>query len=245
MIGEVVRMTAVMGPDSVDVLAGWVDRRQAAAARTRVRRSPPLASSGGGIRFAFYGRISTVDFQDRESSRRWQWDCATDLIAGHGVVVAEFFDVGCSRRRAWVDRPRAGALLAAVEDPDRGFDAIVVGEYERAFYGDQLTRMAPLLRRHGVRLWLPELGGPVDCDDPTHQAVVMLLGYRRSVRFCGPGFVRLWRFGPRPGSRAGIWVGGRRTGIGWWTRVRIRTGRTPGGAGGCTGWSLTRPPHRM
>ncbi|WP_233605792.1 recombinase family protein [Micromonospora sp. Llam0] len=119
-----------------------------------------------------------MDFQDRESSRRWQWDCATDLIAGHGAVVAEFFDVGCSRRWVWVDRPRAGALLAAVEDPDRGFDAIVVGEYERAFYGDQLVRMAPLLRRYGVRLWLPELGGPVDCDDPTHQAVVMLLGYQ-------------------------------------------------------------------
>jgi hypothetical protein len=35
------------------------------------------------------------------------------------------------------------ALLAALADPDRGFDAVVVGEYERAFCGDQLARLAP------------------------------------------------------------------------------------------------------
>ncbi|WP_406045909.1 recombinase family protein [Micromonospora sp. NBC_00898] len=173
--GEVVSMSAVMDVADVDVLAGWVDRKQAAATKARNRRSRAPA---GGIRFAFYGRISTEDFQDRESSRRWQQDCATDLIAGHGSIVAEFFDVGCSRRWAWADRPYAGALLAAVENPDRGFDAIVVGEYERAFYGDQLLQMAPLLRQHGVQLWLPELGGPVDAENPTHQAVITLLGYQ-------------------------------------------------------------------
>jgi hypothetical protein len=33
-------------------------------------------------------------------------------------------------------------------DPGRGFDAIVVGEYERAFTGHQLTDLLPLLPRH-------------------------------------------------------------------------------------------------
>jgi hypothetical protein len=55
----------------------------------------------GGLRFAFYGRVSTEDFQDRASSRTWQREAASELIVGHGAIVAEFFDVGYSRRRAW------------------------------------------------------------------------------------------------------------------------------------------------
>jgi hypothetical protein len=63
---------------------------------------------------------------------------------GHGVVVAEFFDVGQSRTVAWGRRPEAAALVAQLADPGRGWDAIVIGEYERAFYGSQYAAMAPL-----------------------------------------------------------------------------------------------------
>ncbi|HEV8561406.1 MAG TPA: hypothetical protein VGR06_34225 [Actinophytocola sp.] len=66
--------------------------------------------------------------------------------------MAEYFDAGYSRRLPWVDRPEAAALLAALADPDRGFDAIVVGEYERAFFGDQLQQLLPLFHKHGVQL---------------------------------------------------------------------------------------------
>jgi hypothetical protein len=52
-------------------------------------------------------------------------------------------------------------LLAALADLDRAFDAIVVGEYERAFFGDQLQHLLPLFQRHGVQLWLPETDGPL------------------------------------------------------------------------------------
>ncbi|TYC20028.1 recombinase family protein [Micromonospora sp. MP36] len=120
--------------------------------------------------------MSTVEHQDRVTSQHWQRDCATELIAGHGVIVAEYFDVGCSRRRGWQQRPQAAALLAALDDPDRGFDAIVVGEYERAFSANQLQHLAPVLEQHGVQLWLPETDGPVDHHDPTHQALIMMLG---------------------------------------------------------------------
>ncbi|GAB2993692.1 hypothetical protein GCM10027184_55230 [Saccharothrix stipae] len=54
-------------------------------------------------------------------------------------------DEGASRRRRWCNRPDVARLLAAVGDPDRGFDAIVVGEYERAFCGRQFDELAPLL----------------------------------------------------------------------------------------------------
>lgn len=70
------------------------------------------------------------------------------------------FDVGHSRSRPWQNRPQAAALLAELPNPARRFNAIVGGEYERAFSGDQLTQLAPLLRRHGVQVWLPETNGP-------------------------------------------------------------------------------------
>jgi hypothetical protein len=47
-------------------------------------------------------------------------------------------------------------VLAGVADRDRGFDGIVVGEYERAFAGRQLLDRLPILEEHGVQLWLPE-----------------------------------------------------------------------------------------
>jgi site-specific DNA recombinase len=61
-------------------------------------------------------------------------------------------------------------------DADRGFDAVVVGEYERAFSGDQLTELLPVFDRFDVQVWLPETGGPVDRTDPAHRALVVLLG---------------------------------------------------------------------
>jgi hypothetical protein len=166
----------VDGPD----LLGWWIRQTDRPTRARRRPARPAA----GLRFAFYGRISTEDFQDRLSSARWQRDFAEEVIAGRGRIVADFFDVGCSRRLPWADRPQAALLLAALTDPDRGFDAIVVGEFERAFYGDQFQQMAPMFARLGVQVWLPELDGPADAGNELHLALLTLLGVhsRREVQ---------------------------------------------------------------
>jgi hypothetical protein len=86
--------------------------------------------------------MSTDDFQDRVTSLRWQLEVAVEVIADSGRIVAEYFDVGYSRRRPWPQRPQAAALLAAAADPHRGFDAVVVGEFERAFYAGQLPQIA-------------------------------------------------------------------------------------------------------
>lgn len=53
---------------------------------------------------------------------------------------------------------------------------MVVGEFERAFCGDQLLQLAPTFERHGVTLWLPGLGGLVDVRDPMHLSLLKLLG---------------------------------------------------------------------
>ena len=118
--------------------AGQLDRRRSGN------------SAHGGLRFAFYGRVSTEDWQDAVTSRARQREQAGALIRGHGQIAAEFFDIGESRSVAWARRPQAAALVAALADPGRGWDAIVVGEYERAFYGAQYALMAPLFEHYGV-----------------------------------------------------------------------------------------------
>lgn len=167
-------MTVAGHSGDTGLLTDWADDQRYTTRRARRGSAAPVAR--GGLRFAFYGRVSTQDFQDPESSRAWQRSVADEVISGKGSVVAEFFDHGYSRRTAWPDRPQAAVLLAALADPECGFDAVVVGEYERAFFGDQLTQLLPLLAQHGVQLWLPETNGPVDGADPTHQALIMLLG---------------------------------------------------------------------
>jgi len=49
------------------------------------------------LRFAFYGRVSTKDWQDPVTSRARQLQQAVMLAAGAGVITAEFFDTGESR----------------------------------------------------------------------------------------------------------------------------------------------------
>jgi DNA invertase Pin-like site-specific DNA recombinase len=129
-----------------------------------------------GVRFAFYGRTSTADYQDPVSSRAWQVEIAKSVIVERGEVVVEFFDAGWSREVVWERRPQAAALLAAARDPRRPFDAVVVGEFERAFSARQFLLVAETLARHGIQVWLPEADGPVDLADPVHRALVTVLG---------------------------------------------------------------------
>ncbi len=130
----------------------------------------------GGLRFVFYGRVSTEDWQDPVTSRARQREQAGALVRGHGIIVAEFFDVGQSRTVAWARRPQAAALVAVLADPGRGWDAIVIGEYERAFYGSQYSLMAPLFEHYGVQLWMPEAGGRVDYASEHHEQAMTVLG---------------------------------------------------------------------
>ena len=79
--------------------------------------------------------------------------------------------------------PEAAALIALLADPGRGWDAIVIGEYERAFYGSQYAAMAPLFEHYGVQLWMPEAGGRVDyaSEHDEHAMTVLGLSSKREV----------------------------------------------------------------
>ena len=129
------------------------------------------------IKFAFYGRVSTEDQQDPESSRGWQLTRSRALIESRGgVIVAEFFDVDKSRSMPWQRRPQATALLAELKNPAREFDAVVIGEPHRAFYGNQYGLTFPVFDHYGVPLWVPEVGGPIDPANEAHDLVMSVFG---------------------------------------------------------------------
>jgi site-specific DNA recombinase len=150
-----------------DVLAAWAEGLASRREGMRGR---------GCLRFAFYGRVSTEDWQDPVTSRARQLQQAMMLTAGRGAIVAEFFDTGQSRALPWARRPQAATLVGQLADPDRGWDAIVIGEYERAFYGNQYASMAPLFEHYGIGLWMPEVGGRVDWHAEDHEQTMLALG---------------------------------------------------------------------
>src|SRR5260370_1578490 len=77
-------------------LAAWAERSG---------RRWSAESGQGGLRFVFYGRVSTEDWQDPVMSRARQREQAAALVVGRGRVVAEFFDVAEGRAGAWARPP--------------------------------------------------------------------------------------------------------------------------------------------
>ena len=110
------------------------------------------------------------------TSRARQLAQAQSLVVGFGRITAEYFDAGQSWVLPWARRPQAAALLAAMADQGRGFDAVVVGEYERAFHGSQYALMTPLFEHYGVQLWTPEAGGRVNFAAEGDEQLMLSLG---------------------------------------------------------------------
>jgi DNA invertase Pin-like site-specific DNA recombinase len=126
---------------------------------------------------ALYARCSTEDNQDPETSRGWQFGNARKFVEPLGaVVIAEFFDVGQSRSVPWERREDANRLLAALKNPNRGWNAVVVGEGTRCWFGNQFSLIAPKFEAYGVELWVPELGGKFDARNPSHKMLMSVLG---------------------------------------------------------------------
>ena len=126
-------------PPDGDVLARWADglgRRQ---------RAEP---GRGLLRFAFYGRVSTEDWQDPGTSRARQLQQAVMLPPGLGLSWRSFSTRGVPGAAVGAAPAGRGAGCAAA-DPERGWDAVVIGEYERAFDASQYASMAPRFEHYG------------------------------------------------------------------------------------------------
>ncbi len=163
------------------------------------------------IKFAFYGRVSTEDQQDPESSRGWRLTRSRALIEAHGgLIVTEYFDVDKSRSIPWQRRSRATALLAELKNPKREFDAVVIGEPHRAFYGNQYGLTFPLFEHYRVPLWVPEVGGPIDPTNEAHDLVMSVFGGMSKGTESRSASARPWP--PRPRMRDASSADGRPTG---------------------------------
>jgi hypothetical protein len=129
-------------------------------------RLPPVATAGSGLTFRLILRC-----RHRTRPERSCGAC----IDKHGVVVEQFFDVGQSRSIPWKRRPEAARLLAAIKASPE-FDAVVTGEPQRAFCGNQYGPTYPVLQHYGVALWVPEVGGPIDPESEAHDLVMSVFG---------------------------------------------------------------------
>ncbi|MFI8975158.1 recombinase family protein [Nocardia asteroides] len=126
------------------------------------------------VELAFYGRCSTEDNQDPETSYQWQLGNAEKFV--NGRIVKSYFDIGQSRSVPWHRRTEAAKLLDDLRDPGRGWAGIVVGEGTRCWFGNQFSLVAPRIHAYGVSIWVPELGGRYDPDNVTHTMMMNMLG---------------------------------------------------------------------
>ena len=116
----------------------------------------------------------------------------------------------------------------------------MIGEYERAFYGNQYASMAPLFEHYGVSLWMPEAGGRVDWHAEDDEQTMLALGLS-SKREITRTRVRVRTAMAAQTLEQGRYLGGaRRTGTGSPTPGRTRTRRTRRGDGERTGSSRIR-----
>ena len=153
----------------------------------------------GGLRFVFYGRVSTEDHQDPVTSLARQQHKAATLVAGHGKIVAEFFDVRQSRTLAWARRPQAAAPVAGLAVPDRGWDTIMIGEYKRAFYFDAVFTAIGV--RPGDSFRVSRYHPSSSVWRPSRPAQVLCPGCRPGRRMAARGRGAVSRTRNRPSRR--------------------------------------------
>ena len=121
-----------------------------------------------GMRFAFYGRVSTEDNQDPTLSLPRQLaSCERAVEEAGGSVVAHFYDVESGAMRLDqrgsgkglqgfdIPIPRDGGLSGLIEEASsRGFDAVVCESINRLSRNPSVTfRVEEQLADEGVRLW--------------------------------------------------------------------------------------------
>jgi hypothetical protein len=140
-------------------------------------RQRPEGPARGGLRFAFYGRVSTEDWQDPVTSRARQREQAEALVRGHGVIVAEFFDA----------------------DPETAH--IVRWIFARRLAGHSVARIARALNDAGVPC--PSAADPG--RNPHRTGAGWTLGTLTTIlsnpRVYGPSGVEPAADRPRPGRR--------------------------------------------
>jgi site-specific DNA recombinase len=121
-----------------------------------------------GMRFVFYGRVSTEDHQDPTLSLPRQLaNCERAVAEAGGRIVAHFYDVesgamhldargsGKGLQGFDIPIPRDGGLVDLIEEASSGqFEAVVCESINRLSRNPSVTfRVEEQLAEEGVRLW--------------------------------------------------------------------------------------------
>ena len=185
----------------------------------------------GCLRFVFYGRVSTEDWQDPVTSRARQREQAVTLVArargdrGGVLRCGRVPDAGVGAapagRRAGRAAGRSGPGVG--RGRDRGVRAGVLRQPVRVDGAAVRALRCPAVDAGGRRPGRLACRASREDDD-------WRWGCRPSGRSPGPGSGSGPRWPPRRGSRAGTWAAVRRTGTGSPTPGRTRTRRTRRGA---------------
>jgi site-specific DNA recombinase len=211
---------------------GTSETARAAGGESLVARSGRPRATGlacGGLRFVFYGRVSTEDWQDPVTSRARQREQAGALVRGDGQIVAEFFDARQSRTVAWAAVRKRHGWPPCWRIPAGAGTRSWPGSTSGRSTAAQYAAMAPLFEHYGVRLWMPEADGRVDfaSEHDEHAMTVLGLSSKREVtrtsirvrtamavqareqgRYLGgrpPYGYRLGDAGPRPNKAHAAW----------------------------------------
>jgi site-specific DNA recombinase len=128
------------------------------------------------MNYVFYGLAPTTD---RRAARALQTDQLADAsrrMQRHGGhLVADYFDVYPDKLRAWRHRRQGRRLLQAIQDEQRGFDAVTIGNTISALTASGYDELLWLCTEHSVRLWLPEIDEPIDPTNQGHHEIVSAL----------------------------------------------------------------------
>jgi hypothetical protein len=129
------------------------------------------------MNFAFYGQAMITDRQQARPIRARQLADATTRVEAHGGrIVRTYFDIYPDRFRAWRYRRQAARLLAAVEDQQRGFAAIIISDTRTAFpFYHHFDDVQQWCVHHDVQLWVPEIDGPADRYNFQHALIMATL----------------------------------------------------------------------
>jgi hypothetical protein len=100
--------------------------------------------------------------------------------------------------------------------------------------------MAPLFEHYCVTLWMPEVGGRVDCHAEDHERTMVALGLSSKREITRTRVRVRTAMAAQTLEQGRVWAGARRTGTGSRMRSRIRTRRTRRRGGGRIGSSLIR-----
>jgi len=105
------------------------------------------------MKFTLYGQAIAVDRRTAPPSTRNKLAEATGCIAYHdGQIVADYFDVYPDGRRAWRHRPSGAPITTGVQDPQHGFDAVVIDDTGSALTRAEYDDLLALRSEHGVQL---------------------------------------------------------------------------------------------